>query len=296
MDKNKKQHKSRISLNRRISGLLTMTLLLSFLINGCQKEEDVKISMGKPVSLTVSKTELILSQKQDAQNVLSLNWTRGTNQGTGSSISYILEIDKAGNNFSTEKIYHLGKGVLEKSFTAAGLNDLLLNHWNIESGTSASFEAKVTADVSQDGIEDGISEVISFSLTPYEPVSNVLYMVGSATPNGWDIGNATEMTPSVLQPWVFTYQGPLSTGSFKFAVSRDGCWCQDFYTKDADDDTKLVFNRGGSGEDIQWQLEEGDNYKISVDLLDLTIKMEKLTGPVFSNLYIVGDASPSGWD
>ncbi len=266
------------------------------LLNACQEDEEVSISLGEPIALTVSDIDLTLSQKQADQTVFSINWTRGTNHGTGSSISYTLEIDKEGNDFASAKVYDLGKGIFKKSFTSGSLNDLILNYWGVEAGTTARFEAKVKADVTMEGVDDGISDIKSFSVTAYRPVSSVLYMVGSATPNGWDIGNATPLTPSASQPWVFSFQGSLSIGSFKFAVNTDGCWCQDFYTKDADDDSKLIFNQGGSGDDIQWPMEQGGSYKITVDLLELTIEIERLSIDVFTELYIIGDASPSGWN
>lgn len=271
-------------------------LLLIFLFIQCRKDEEVVVSMGAPIVLSATNPELVLSQKDYDKNVFSLNWTRGTNHGTGSSIAYSLVIDKAGNNFANEKVFELGKGVFEKTFSAGKLNELLLGEWNIEPGKATEFEAKVKADVIKQGVEDGVSDVVSFKVTPYEPVSSVLYLVGSATPNGWDISNATELTPSTTQQGVFSYQGPLSKGSFKFAVSRDGCWCQNFYTKDSEDDSKIVFNRGGSGDDVQWQINEGGNFKMSVSLLDLSISLERLAGPIYTSLYIIGDASPSGWN
>lgn len=279
--------------------LIRMTTLILFsglFMNSCQKDESIVVTMGEPVSLNVSETNVVLSQKQADNTAISFNWTRGTNHGTGSSISYSLEIDKAGNDFASPKVYDLGKGVYEKSFTNSDLNDLMLNDWGIPAGTSQDFEARVKADVTMDGVEDDVTDTLAFSVTPYQPVSNVLYLVGDAAPSGWDIANATTMNPSSSQPWIFTYQGALSAGNFKFAVSRETCWCQDFYTQDPNDEGMMVHNIGGSGDDIQWQITEGGNYKLTVDLLDLTISIEQLAGPVYTSLYIVGDASPSGWD
>ena len=270
-------------------------LAITFL-NSCQKEDDIVVSMGEPITLSVSNSELILSQKQASESVFSLNWTRGTNHGTSSSISYSVEMDLEGNDFAAAQIYDLGKGVYEKKFNAEELNDLLLNYWGVEPGSTASFEARVTANVVKEGVEDGVSEILTFSLIPYKPVSEELYLVGSATPNGWDIGNATQMLPNLSEPWIFTYEGQMKSGTFKFAVNTDDCWCQDFYNRDAADDSKMVFNEGGTGEDLQWEITEGGNYKVTVDLLELTIEMTKLTGPEFNEFYIVGDASPSGWD
>lgn len=280
------------------SQLLLGALLLcaGFFLNSCQKEEEIVISMGEPIALSVSDSILVLSQKQAESNALNINWTRGTNRGTGSSMAYTLEIDKAGNNFSSAKSYTMGKGVFEKSFTVRSLNQLVREEWAIADGVASSFEARVFANITMEGVDDDTTEVKTFSVTPYKPVSEVLYMVGDATPAGWDIAAATQLTALSSTPWVFIYQGQLSSGNFKFAVSQEDCWCQDFYTKDPTSEGMIVYNEGGSGDDIQWNLEEGGNYKLTVNLLDLTIQIDKLEGAAYSNLYIVGDASPSGWN
>jgi len=281
---------------RKFARLVFLILAVGWFVSSCQKEEEIVVSDGSPIVLSVSDSELALSQQEAYEFVFSLSWSRGTNHGTSSSISYTLEMDIEGNDFTTAQVYDLGKGVYEKSFTGEVLNDLLLNYWGVESGTAANFEARVTANVTKDGVEDGVSETMTFMLTPYKPVSEELYMIGSSTPSGWDITNATAMVPDASEPWIFTYEGQMKTGTFKFAVNTESCWCQDFYTKDPDNASKMVYNEGGSGDDLQWEITEGGNYNITVDLLELTITMKKLTGPQFSELYIVGDASPSGWN
>lgn len=274
--------------------ILFLTVVLAF--GACQKDEEIIVSEGEDIKLTVSDSVLALSQEQAYETVLTFNWSRGTNHGTSSSISYTLELDTEGSNFDNAQIYDLGKGVYEKNFTAEVLNDLLLNYWNIDPGAITSFEARVKSDVTKEGIEDGVSETMAFLLTPYKPVSEELFMVGGASPNGWDISNATPMTANSSSPWIFSYEGQMKVGTFKFAVSNDDCWCQDFYTQDPADVGMMVYNEGGSGEDVQWEITEGGNYKITVDLLSLTITVNKLVGPEFSELYIVGDASPNGWN
>lgn len=280
----------------KLSQVLMLLVIVALGFGACQKEEEIVVSMGQDIQLQVSDSALVLSQEKAFEKVLAFNWSRGTNHGTSSSIAYTLEIDTEGGNFENAQIFELGKGVYEKNFTAGELNDLLLNYWNIEPGTTTSFEARVKSDVIKEGVDDGVSEAMVFLLTPYKPVSEELFMVGSATPNGWDIANATPMTANSTKPWIFTYEGQMTVGNYKFAVNTDECWCQDFYTKDAADDSKMVYNEGGSGDDLQWEITEGGNYKITVDLLKLTIAVNKLVGPEFSELYIVGDASPSGWN
>ncbi len=284
------------SVAGKIMRMFILVVTVALVFAACQKDEEIVVSEGEDIALSVSDSALALSQKQAFETVLIFNWSRGTNHSTSSSISYTLEIDTEGSDFATSQIYDLGKGVYEKNFTTEALNDLLLNYWNIEPGTVTSFEARVKADVTKEGVDDGVSETKTFLLTPYKPVSEELFMVGGASPNGWDISGATPMAANSASPWIFSYEGQMKVGTFKFAVNTDGCWCQNFYTQDPADAGKMVYNEGGSGDDVQWEITEGGNYKITVDLLSLTITVNKLVGPEFSELYIVGDASPNGWN
>ena len=262
----------------------------------CQEDIKVEVSNGDPISLTASTSELTLDQKESFNNAITFNWTTGSNQRTGSAISYVLEIDKAGSEFAGAKVYDFGKQIYEKSIMVEDLNAMLLENWGILPGENAEFEARVKAIVANSEVAEDISEVVLFTVTPFEPVSTSLYIVGSATSADWNITEAIEMVPDSDSPWIFVFEGQLSPGNFKFPVNQEDCWCQDFYTKDPANDGRIVYNEGGSGDDLQWEIIEGSPYKIEVDLLEMTIQIEKQVGPAYTELYIVGDASPSGWN
>lgn len=246
------------------------------------------------LKLSASNQEVVLDERKPNEN-LTFKWTTGTNKGTGAAISYVLQIDKEGNNFATPLDYQMGKNVFTYSLNWATLNSILLNTFGVQPGATQKIEARIIATVSNQNVEKQISKVV-VNITTFVPVSSQLYMVGSATSVGWNVSSAVPMTLSTSQPGTFVYQGPLNSGSFKLPVNRDGCWCQDFYTKSATDDTKMVHNIGGSGQDLQWQISRAGQYKVTADLLNLTIKIETIIGPPFTQIFIVGDASPSGWD
>lgn len=263
---------------------------------GCQDDLEIEIENGELVTLTASSNSLVLNQVESFNTAITFSWTTGSNQGTGASISYTLEIDKAGNDFASAKVYDFGNQVYEKELSVKDLNDMLGELWSVQPGATTDMEARVTVKVASESVADDVSSVVSFTVQTYEPVSESLYIVGDATPSGWNIAEAVELIPDNDEPWVFVYEGQLTSGNFKFAVNRDESWSQDFYSQDPTDSTRMVFNEGGSGDDIQWEITEGSPYVITVDLLDLTISMEKQVGPAYAELYIVGDASPSGWN
>lgn len=246
------------------------------------------------LSLTASSTELALSPA-DYQGKLTFNWTTGNNQGTGASINYVLELDKAANDFSNPISYELGRNIYTYSINLATFNQIALTTFGGQPGEAIPMQARIIANFGENVIERQIS-VLDFSITPYLPLTTQLYIVGSATPNGWNIGSATAMIQSTTNPYEFVYNGQLSNGNFKFPVNTDSCWCQDFYTKDPDDEGKMVHNIGGSGADLQWEITAPGSYRITVDVFALTISIEAVDAPPFTQLWIVGDASPSGWD
>lgn len=253
--------------------------------------------------VSVSNPEAVL-EELFFNNDITFNWTTGSNQNTGAAIKYTLEIDLASGDFSNPITTLVDNSANTFSYNVkyGDLNNFLLKY-GLEVNSTYDLVAKVNATVSDETVQNQVA-TINLSVTTFKPVSNKLFIVGDASPNGWNISSATELSASTVQRGVYVYKGDLGLGNFKFAVSQDGCWCQDFYTKDANDPTKIVYNEGGSGDDMQWtidqELADNEQFKITVDLLNQSINVEvveaALNTPPFSDLWIVGDASESGWN
>ncbi len=262
------------------------------ILSSCETEyPDDNIKAG-PLAVTASQSTIQLNQKQINNTGLTLTWTTGTNNGTGASISYVLEVDKLGNNFADPARFDMGKGKYSKGFTVGELNDSLLTRWNGTPGTAMNLEARVISTIYTTPVTGETSPVISISVTPYQPVSKTLYIIGSASPNGWSADNAIELTPQA-DPTVFVYQGGLGAGTFKFITTK-GQFLPS-YNKGADN-TKIVLRTSDSDPDEQFSITETAVYKVTVSLLDLSITYEKVDLPAYSEIYMVGDASPNGWD
>jgi hypothetical protein len=294
-----KNHHSRIESDPAVikpgTGLALLAVLLfsGISLNSCQGDFDIVVSGGEPVSLSVSDAELVLEQKYAGETAVSFSWTRGSNQGSGSSISYTLEIDLAENNFSASRAFVMGKGVFEQSFTAKSMNDLIVESWGIAAGSTVSMEARVIAHVTDEDIGDDISDVIEFSITTYEPVSTTLYFMGNAAPNGWDASKATPMEVDPDDPTTFTYQGELKAGQLKFITTRGSLLPS--YQKGEDENT-LFYRTDDTQPNVNFIIPEAGIYNISLNLIDLTISIELKKGPGYDVLYIFGSATPGGWD
>lgn len=100
-----------------------------------------------------------------------------------------------------------------------------------------------------------------------------LYLVGSATPAGWSIGNAVQMTEDANDGCIFTWSGNMTAGEFKLPVNRNSDWGQDMYMKT--DDTHMYRHIGGQADDKKWTITLAGNYSITANIETLRISFIK---------------------
>jgi len=161
--------------------------------------------------------------------------------------------------------------------------------WKIEEGEESRYH--MVLDFSD------LSILIDKIDTP--PAPDSLFMVGDATPNGWDIANATELTKDPDNSEQFIYEGPLTPGDFKFPVNRKTDWSQDMYMPDTLIEGSFYHHIGGAADDYKWTIgaDEGGTYEVILDFKTLAISIKKLvetSAP--DSLFIVGSATPIGWN
>ncbi|MGB4415789.1 MAG: SusF/SusE family outer membrane protein [Paludibacter sp.] len=129
---------------------------------------------------------------------------------------------------------------------------------------------------------------LSLSMTPMVETTpipfNTIFMVGDATPNGWDLGKATELVKAIGNPFEFSYTGPLAVGDFKFPVNRNWGWNQDFFIKVSDTQMQLV-----SGGDVKWNITEAANYKVTINISTSVINIQK--NPTSANFTTLDETS-----
>ncbi len=248
-----------------------------------------------PLAVSASSDNIVLTQTATSASTsaLTLNWTTGTNHGTGSSISYVLQIGKKGNNFANALEFNMGKGVYTKSFTVSELNDDLLNHWNIPAGSVGQLEARVIDTVYSSPNVSDVSKSLDISVSPYKPVSTTLYLLGDATQAGWDSTKAIPMAPTKTDPTTFVYRGLFSAGNYEF-ITTLGQMLPAYI--EGTDSTNLLYRTSSSQADNPFTIKDPGVYSVTASLLDLSVKVQKVNLPPFDTLYIVGDAAPNGWD
>lgn len=111
------------------------------------------------------------------------------------------------------------------------------------------------------------------SMTETNPIPfNTLFMVGGASPNGWDIGMAYELTRNQTNPFEFSFDGQLGLGEFKFPINRYFDWTQDMFMRTSNTEMFL-----GTSPDSKWTINEAGNYHIVLNVSTLSISIQKNT-------------------
>lgn len=280
--------------------LLISIFAVSILLCGCE----YKINQNKgeeELALSVSTDTVVLKQRESSSQAIELVWTSGTNHGTGSAIAYELQIDVEDSDsaFAGGIHWDLGKTTSRTlSFSHTEWQDTLLAYFPaIPLEEYTTLQARVIATIVMTQ-EIQVSPVITFVVMPYVERAQELYMVGNATPNGWDAQRAQYMRQDAEDQSLFTYEGVLNRGEFKLLL-KPGEWLP-CYVRNAEDSTKMVYRATEEDyPDCKWWISKKSNYRIEAHVDNLTMTVIDLGGdfeePIFYELYMIGDATPGGW-
>ena len=279
--------------NKIYCEILLVYMLTTAIFTSCDTVIPDDIVKVGPLTVTTTKSELVLKQKNSlTTTALNFNWTTGTNNGTGASISYRLEVDKKGNNFSKAIGFEMYKGTYAKNFTVQELNDSLLSHWKFTPGIVAELEVRVISTIYSSPQTTETSPVIIVSATPFQPVSTTLYLYGNASPKGTDLNNAVKLTPQT-DPTVFVYQGTLSAGDLKF-ITKLGSEIPSYNL--GADTTKIVSRTDVGQPNNSFIIKKAGVYRIEISLLDLSASIVKINYPAYGEVYLAGTSAPNGID
>lgn len=140
--------------------------------------------------------------------------------------------------------------------------------------------------------------------------TSTLYLVGDATPNGWSIDSPTPLTAGEEDPLVFTWEGPLNPGEMKLCLTT-GSWDAPFIRPAHAGETlgrsgiaETAFAMHAGDPDDKWKVTEAGIYSLRFDLRNWKMQADFVREPdapviepiATENLYIVGEATPNGWN
>jgi hypothetical protein len=238
------------------------------------------------LALSVNQAADELNEQNHSAEAVTLSWTTGHNFKTGNRLSYVLELAEAGTDFANAYTpVEFASQTYEWTATQEELNDILLNELGATPGEPMNIDVRVTAFL--EGYVDTQTSEATFTVTPYEPVTTTLYLIGDATPAGWSADNASPMTRT--DNGKFTWEGQLTPGSLKFLTTQG----EFIPSYNKGEDGNPVLRKTFDDPDDQWQIEEASFYTIVVDLLAPSITITPSDGetPAFDQLYFVGNCT-----
>ncbi len=112
--------------------------------------------------------------------------------------------------------------------------------------------------------------------------TSTLYMVGDATPAGWNIDSPTPLSPTEEDALVFTWEGTLNAGGLKLCLTT-GSWDASFI-RPVTDGTEISrtpidsqsFAMHAGDPDDKWNVVDAGNYKLTFDLRNWTMSSQFL--------------------
>jgi hypothetical protein len=143
--------------------------------------------------------------------------------------------------------------------------------------------------------------VIFYATDPIQPFEN-LYLLGDATPVGWNIGSPLKMTQNETNPYLWEWEGELKAGEFKMPTFTgdwcDGAWINASQPNQILSATDYITTFGCDGPDNKWRVNTSDagDYKITVDVENETILIMPIEEPDYESIFLLGDATPIGWN
>lgn len=257
--------------------------MLAAIFASCKKDEHKIFFDGgtNPVlTSSVTTTNLPLSFDNKDNTALTLSWTNPNYKFTtgisSQDVSYQIEIDTAGSNFTSPKrqIISVSKD-LSLSMTQSVLNDYLLNQLQLVPAVEHQLEIRVTSFL-KNSSEPLSSNVLKYAVTPYAippkvaiPASGKLFITGDATPGNWQCacGEAPLLSQQFTQisPTLYEITIALTGGKSYTFIPVYGDWAVKYSIAVKNDPNEVNggdFQLGGN--DILAPAASG-TYKIEVD-------------------------------
>ena len=248
----------------------TLLILLSFALlslSSCQEEEDVKIildTVEDGMHLTVNTEEILLSQEKMDETALSFTWGPAQTRKNNGQITYFFKLGLPGFSTATDTIA-IDADVFEYSISHYDLNMMIYSELGMSYGSNVQLEAEIIAQSEGDYFVKPEISTIKFLVTTFEVAPVNLYLVGSANPQGTEIGKGIKLTEIIAGRDIgnkYKWEGVLQAGTFQLvnSTSEDkGSW-----SKGATE-TELVGNSAVSEASAQFTVNKPGLYSIVLD-------------------------------
>jgi len=289
---------------RLIINLFFSILGATFLFVACEKPKALpNYKLGTPVTLTATPSTLTPAAADSNKAILTLNWTFPNYATDSANMKYIVEIDTTGKNFTGAVTRTLTKN-LTTTFTGRELNAILLNK-GYSLGTPVKLDLRITSSYANNN-EKYLSNVTQVTITPYADPSTLATEKTTVTGT-----SATSTNPSNKFTWTPAFPG--YNGIVNYIIQYDSAG-KNFSSP------KQIAGFGGNSV-YSASLNQGDmnttglssgiaagatgkvDYRVKATAANGAIAYSNVVSvtittfsPVPANLFLVGDATPGGWN
>jgi len=288
---------------RTILNFFLLTAGIAGLLAACDKTETLPFhGSGTASVLSASSTNVAPAPVDSNKIALTLNWTSPQYATDTTNYKFVIEIDSTGKNFAKADTRTV-MGKLTTSFIAKELNTLLLDR-GYAFNVPVDMDVRLKASYGNNN-ELKLSNVVKIKMTPYKvppkvalPASLKLFIVGDGTAGGWNNPMpvpSQEFSRIDETTWggIFQLTGGksyliLPTNNNVWDIKYGGTGGNNSNNVDGDN-----FKVGGS--DLKTPAASG-MYKIIFDFQQGKFTVTPYTGTLATALFIVGDATPGGWD
>lgn len=245
---------------KKLIKYLSFLALVAIAFASCKKDENRITYLGgtAPVLTASSTNDLVLTKANASQHAISFSWTNPEYQFTtgvsSQDVTYYLQVDTAGANFSTPG--NTSDIAISKELTVE-LNDSLLNRaigaidtakggLDVDVPHTIEFRIKSTL---HGGNAVLYSNVVTVVVTPYldvkvaVPFTDQLFLIGSATAGGWNNpvpATTQQFTKTSATTWEITVD--LIGGQEYLIIPDNGSWDNKYAVND---NTLAGLNTGG---------------------------------------------------
>ena len=271
---------------KNISKFVFLLFILTTLIWSCSKDENkIYFEGGTAPVLTASKTAIALSFANASNEAITFSWTNPNYQFTtgisSQNVSYVLEIDTTGANFTNpnKKALAISQD-LSQTISVGTFNDYLLNQLVLVPAKPHNLDVRIKSTLTNSSVPL-YSNILKYTVTPYAIPPKVvppgtapnyldgkLYITGDATAKGWmAAGDAEALTQKFTRKSATVYEitVPLTGGKSYVFVPIYADWTNKYCIATKNDPAEVnggAFQFGGN--DILAPAASG-TYKITVD-------------------------------
>lgn len=292
---------------KHISKIFLAVFSMAAILVACDKKADLATFEAGRAAVLSSSVLTTAPVAADSNKVaIKFTWTDPGYATATSNTKYVLQIDSATHDFS-KAVSRTVMAVDSMSFLAKDWNSILLG-MGFQFNVAYDVDVRLVSSYGNNN-DQKTSNVIHIKATPYKvppkvalPTTLKLFIVGSATQGGWNNPVPTpsqELARLSETSWGGVFQ--LNAAGEFLILPINGDWNSKFAVQD---NTTPGIEAGGAfgfniGSDFSQNFKgpaAAGWYTIIFDFQLGTFTVKPYTSTFSSTLYMVGDATPGGWN